>query len=347
MMEKEFEAKVMNIAIKLVVVGALLVWTYYIIRPFLMPVIWGIILAVAVEPFVDWCTGIAKGRRRLVLFLLLLFVIVALVIPIIKISASSYGPIHSTIKNMDKLTLSVPPPSESVKSWPIVGGYLYGLWERASSDLGMVLRQFAPQIKSMLMGFLHLIGGGLKAVLLFVISIFISFALLLRPDAATSVSNKVLLRLSGDKAQEISDLAVSTIRAVMMGVVGVAVIQSILSAIGLYIADVPFPGLWAILVLVCAVMQLSPILILGPISVWAFMTMNTFPAVIFLIWNILVAASDNVLKPLLLGRGVKIPTLVILLGAFGGMLLSGILGLFLGAVIIAITYNLFMAWVEG
>ncbi len=347
MMEKEFEAKVMNMAIKLVVVGALLVWTYYIIRPFLMPVIWGIILAVAVEPFVDWCTGIAKGRRRLVLFLLLLFVIVALVIPIIKISASSYGPIHSTIKNMDKLTLSVPPPLESVKSWPIIGGYLYGLWERASSDLGVVLKQFAPQIKSMLMGFLHLIGGGLKAVLLFIISIFISLALLLRPEAATNVSNKVLLRLSGDKAKEISDLAVSTIRAVMMGVVGVAVIQSILSAIGLYIADVPFSGLWAILVLVCAVMQLSPILILGPISVWALMTMNTVPAVIFLIWNILVAASDNVLKPVLLGRGVKIPTLVILLGAFGGMLLSGILGLFLGAVIIAITYNLFMAWVEG
>ncbi len=131
----------------------------------------------------------------------------------------------------------------------------------------------------------------------------------------------------------------------MQGVVGVAVIQSVLAAIGMVLVGVPAAGLWTVLTLVCAVSQLPPILVLGPVAVYVFSITSTTTAVIFLVWVLLVTASDGFLKPMLMGRGVDIPMLVILLGVLGGMMLSGIMGLFTGAVVLAIMYTLFMAWI--
>jgi len=123
-----------------------------------------------------------------------------------------------------------------------------------------------------------------------------------------------------------------------------ALIQSILASIGLIVMDVPYAGLWALLVLLLAIIQLPTILILGPIIVYVFSVAETVPAVLFMIWSILVGVSDTVLKPLFLGRGMDIPMLVILPGAIGGMNLSGIIGLFVGAVVLAVGYKLFLAW---
>jgi predicted PurR-regulated permease PerM len=132
----------------------------------------------------------------------------------------------------------------------------------------------------------------------------------------------------------------------MQGVIGVAIIQAVLSAIGMVVAGVPAAILWTVMVLVCAVSQLPPILILGPVAAYVFSANETTPAVIFLVWSILVSASDGFLKPMLMGRGVDIPMLVILIGAIGGMMLSGIIGLFVGAVVLAIMYTLFMSWMD-
>jgi predicted PurR-regulated permease PerM len=110
---------------------------------------------------------------------------------------------------------------------------------------------------------------------------------------------------------------------------------------------VPGAGLWALLVLLLAVMQLPPILVLGPVMVYVFSVADTVPAVLFIIWGVLVSASDAFLKPIFLGRGLDIPMLVILIGALGGMMVSGIIGLFIGAVVLALTYRLFMAWLEA
>jgi len=141
-------------------------------------------------------------------------------------------------------------------------------------------------------------------------------------------------------------LASATIRSVAQGVLGVALIQSILAGIGLLLIGVPYAGVWAGLVLLLAIVQLPPILILGPIVVYVFSVAETVPAVVFMIWSMLVSSSDAFLKPLFLGRGMDIPMLVILLGAIGGMILSGIIGLFVGAVVLAVGYTLFTVWLE-
>ena len=132
----------------------------------------------------------------------------------------------------------------------------------------------------------------------------------------------------------------------MLGVIGVAVIQSVLAAIGMVLVGVPAAGLWAVLVLVMAVIQLPPIIILGPIAAWVFSFADTVPAVIFLVWALAVSACDGFLKPVLMGRGVDAPMLVILIGALGGMMSAGIIGLFVGAVIVAVSYTIFMDWVD-
>ena len=141
-----------------------------------------------------------------------------------------------------------------------------------------------------------------------------------------------------------NDLAIETIRSVAKGVLGVAVIQALLSAIGLVAIGVPAPGIWAGIILLLAIMQLPPLLILGPIAVWVFSVADATPATIFAIYAFIVSISDSFLKPMFLGRGMDIPMLVILIGAIGGAFTSGIVGLFIGAVVLAVGYKLLIAW---
>ena len=152
--------------------------------------------------------------------------------------------------------------------------------------------------------------------------------------------------LVGDRGEALTDLAVATIRSVAKGVLGVAIIQALLSAIGLVVMDVPAAGIWTFAVLMLAIMQLPPVIILGPIGIWVFSVAEPVPATIFLVYALIVGASDGFLKPLFLGRGMDIPMLVILLGAIGGMIMSGIIGLFIGAIVLAMGYEILMAWME-
>jgi predicted PurR-regulated permease PerM len=182
---------------------------------------------------------------------------------------------------------------------------------------------------------------------MFVVSIIIAGAFLVYGRSGSDAVAKVTGRVLGARVgREFVELASATIRSVAQGVLGVALIQSILAGIGLMLIGVPYAGVWAALVLLLAIVQLPPILVLGPIIVYVFSFAETVPAVIFMIWSLIVSVSDGFLKPLFLGRGMDIPMLVILLGAIGGMILSGIIGLFVGAVVLAVGYSLFMAWVD-
>ncbi len=341
-----FEKKAMEAAIRISLVAILAVWTYQIVKPFIIPVIWGVILAVAAEPFIARCSSLAGGRRGLVSILFAVLIIVALVVPVVKLSASSYDALMGLIKGLHAKSFVIPPPPISLKGWPIVGSYLFDAWAQASSNLDELLKRFAPEIKTAAGYLLGSVGGGLKAVAMFVISIVIACALVMSPERWQSVVERIMRRLAGSRAEEITALSTATIRGVMLGVVGVAVIQSVLSAIGLLTAGIPLAGLWAVLVLVFAVIQLPPILVLGPVAAWYFTATDTAHATVFLVYSIIVSSSDSFLKPILMGRGVDIPMMVILIGALGGMMLSGIIGLFIGAVVVAISYRLFMAWVE-
>jgi predicted PurR-regulated permease PerM len=141
-------------------------------------------------------------------------------------------------------------------------------------------------------------------------------------------------------------LAGATVQSVTRGILGVAVIQSLLAGVGMLVVGVPAAGLWALLVLLLAVIQLPPLLVLAPVIVYVFSTSSTVAAVVFAVWSVFVGMSDTFLKPVLMGRGVDVPMLVIFMGAIGGFMLDGIIGLFVGAVVLALGYTLFTAWLQ-
>lgn len=342
---KIFEKSAIEAAIKIGILGTMVVATLRIIQPFIMPVLWGVIIAVAVEPLIGKFAQRLGGHRKVTAILFSLVVIAALVIPSVMLVSSSIDTVQSVATSLENDTLTVPPPPAGVEEWPIIGSSLYKSWSLASTNLDAALRKFAPQLKAIAGTMLGKVGGGAKGVFMFIISVAIAGALLATAEKGSATMTRIVTRFAGDKGPEITALGTATIRGVMQGVIGVAVIQAILSAIGMVVVGVPAAGLWAGLVLILAVIQLPPILILGLIAAWVFTFTDTMPAVLFLVWAILVSASDGLLKPILMGRGVDAPMLVILIGALGGMMLSGIIGLFVGAVVVAITYTLFMAWV--
>ena len=173
----------------------------------------------------------------------------------------------------------------------------------------------------------------------------IASVFLVSADSASASMQRLARRLSGDEGEALLTMSVNTVRSVAVGVIGIAFIQAMLAGIGMMFAGVPAAGLLALIVLVLGIAQLPPLLVLLPVMIYLFSGDSTTVAIVFAVWGILVSFSDVVLKPLLLGRGVDAPMIVILLGAIGGMITSGIVGLFIGAVILAIGYKLFQAWV--
>ena len=343
---KNFTKNAVEAAIKISLLAILVVWTFLLIKPFLMPVIWGMILAVAMEPLIVKVGKMLGGRKSLAATLFVLLVIVVLVVPTVLLVTSSVDAVQNLTGQIQNETLVIPPPPAKVAEWPFIGEPVFQAWHLAATNMEAALKQFAPQIKITIETLLSSVGGGLIGLFMVIISTIIAGVFLAKSEKSAALAEKIIIRFAGERGAAITTLATATIRGVMQGVVGVAVIQAVLSAIGMVMVGVPAAGLWTVLVLVCAVSQLPPILVLGPVAAYVYSVADTTPAVIFIVWSLIISASDGFLKPLLMGRGVDIPMLVILIGALGGMVLSGIIGLFVGAVVLAIMYTLFLAWVN-
>jgi predicted PurR-regulated permease PerM len=347
---KKFTGSMIETIIKIAILGILVLWTFFLIKPFLIPIVWGMILAIAVEPFFGKIVTRLGGKRTLAVVVFLIVIFVLLVIPTLLLVMDSIDTVQALAEQMKDRPLAIPPPPAGIADLPFVGETLSQLWHLASTNLEGVLKQFAPQIKTAaarVIGFVAAsIGGGLSGFFMTLISICIAGVFLATSEKSALAARQIFVRVSKENGSKIADLAVGTIRGVMQGVVGVSFIQALLSLGGMMVIKVPAAGFWAILVLVCAVSQLPIILILGPVAAYVFWVHNTTPAVIFLVWVLFVTIIDGFLKPLLMGRGLKLPMLVILLGSLGGMILHGIIGLFVGAVVLGIMYTLFMTWLD-
>ena len=334
-------------AIRLGLVFVLLLWSLAIVQPFILPVIWGIIIAVAVYPLFIKLRSVMGGRNKLAATVYTLVTISLLITPTIMITNSLIDSSQNIAENVKKGTLVIPPPNKRVQEWPLVGKKVFEVWTKAATNLKSTLKTYRAEIRKVGEVVVGAVAGAGGTILQFILSIIISGIFLATASGGHSTTLRISQRLAGeDNGKKFSELTIATIRSVAQGVLGVAVIQAVLAAIGLYFMEVPAWGLWTILVLVFAIAQLPPIIILGPIIFYVFSYADTTPAVIFTIWSIVVSASDGFLKPLFLGRGMSTPMLVILLGAIGGMMLSGIIGLFIGAVILALGYELFIAWLD-
>ncbi|MFZ0255519.1 MAG: AI-2E family transporter [Gammaproteobacteria bacterium] len=342
--DQGFLERAVEAAIRIGLVAVLAAWCFSIFRPFLNPVLWGIIIAVAIHPLFRRLLGLFGGRRGRAAIVLTLLVLALLIVPTIMLGVSLIDTAQRLADGIGAGTVKVPPPPDAVAGWPLVGERLHAFWRLASENLVAAIEQTAPQLKALGGWLLSALGGLGVGVLQFIVAIIIAGILLANDEGGKATVRRIATRLAGEQGAEFADIAGATVRSVAQGVLGVALIQAMLAGIGMLVVDVPGAGLWALLVLLLAIVQLPPILVLGPVIVYVFSVESTLPAVVFTIWSLIVGASDSFLKPLLLGRGVNIPMLVILIGAIGGMILSGVIGLFVGAVVLAVGYKLFIAW---
>ncbi|MFV1985614.1 MAG: AI-2E family transporter [Thiohalomonadales bacterium] len=342
-----FTMQAIETTIRIGLIILLLSWCLDIVRPFILPVIWGIIIAVAIYPLFTKLKSMMGDRNKLAATVYTLVMIGLLITPTIMISESLIDSSQKITEKVQSGTLVIPPPNKSVSEWPLIGDKVFNIWSEAATNLESTLKTYSAEVKKVGQIIINAAAGAGGTILQFVLSIIISGIFLATASAGHSATLKISQRLAGESnGKKFSALTIATIRSVAQGVLGVAIIQAALAAIGLYFMDVPAWGLWTILVLVLAIAQLPPIIILAPIIAYVFSYADTTPAIIFTIWSIIVSASDGFLKPLFLGRGMETPMLVILLGAIGGMMLSGIIGLFIGAVVLALGYELFISWLN-
>ena len=329
-------------------IGALLVllwWCFSIVRPFLSIVVWAVIIAVAVYPLHKSLAARMGGREKLSATVFTLIGLAIIIVPTWLLAESSIAGLKAVGGDLRQGTISVPPPSPDVADWPVIGSKTHEIWSQAATNLEGTLNQYEDQLKLLGQRVFGFATGTFVAVFQFIFATIIAGALLTQAQGGYTVSRNIMTSLVGTKnGDRFTDMSILTVRSVVKGVLGVAVIQSLLSAIGLVLIGVPAPGLWAFAVLVLAIVQLPPLIVLGPIAVWVFSVTDGIPATIFLVYALIVSGSDTFLKPMLLGRGVETPMLVILIGAIGGAIASGIIGLFIGAVVLALGYELLVAW---
>lgn len=343
--DKTFMANTMASFIQISAVVILVAWCFSIIRPFIGVVVWGLIIAIAIYPAHQSLMNRLGGREKLSVIILVLAGLAVIVLPAWMLAGSAVDGYTTLSDGLREGNLQIPPPNEKVAGWPVVGERLYEFWTAAAEDLSDTANRYGPQLRTIGLSAVGFAGGITLGILQFILSVIIAGALL--PTAANGyrMSCNVANRLTGsDRGKALVDLSILTIRSVVKGVLGVAFIQAVLSALGLVVIGAPAAGLLAGAVLVLAVVQLPPWFVLLPVAIWYYSVADTVPATVFLIYALVVSLSDAFLKPMLLGRGLETPMLVILIGAIGGALTQGIVGLFVGAVVLALGYELFTKW---
>lgn len=342
--DKKFSDNMMTSYVQIAAVTLLVYWCFTIIAPFIGMVMWALIIAVALYPLHQSLSAKMGNRQKLSATIFVLIALTILVLPTFLLAESSITGLKTLATGLEDGSIVVAPPDESVAEWPVVGSTIYDIWSAAARNIEATLNQFEPQLRNAGKWALSFAGSTAVTVLIFVFSIIVAGVFLVSADGGYRVASRIGQTLSVEHGQGMIDMAIDTIRSVAKGVLGVAVIQALLSAIGLVAIGVPAPGIWAGIILLLAIMQLPPLLILGPIAVWVFSVADATPATIFAIYAFIVSISDSFLKPMFLGRGMDIPMLVILIGAIGGAFTSGIVGLFIGAVVLAVGYKLLIAW---
>ncbi len=341
-----FQRDFLQSAIKLALLFFLLYSSLRIIEPFMVVVLWAAIIATALFPLHKKLTPKLGNKQKYSAIILTLSLLLVLIAPVYLLAESLYLTTQVLAERFADGSFEIPGPPDKVSELPLIGNQIAQLWNNLSTDANSLFEKNQEMVATLSSNLFSAAALTAKTVLIFIVSILISGVLLHHADAASRVLYKFSKRLMGERGEGLVNTTAAIIQSVIKGVLGTATIQALMATIGMALLGVPGIGLWALLVLLLGVMQLPPILILGPVAVYVYSVEPGWIATLFLIYCLIISGSDAVLKPLLLGRGVELPTLVILIGAIGGMLTSGIIGLFTGAVVLALTYQLFIAWLD-
>jgi predicted PurR-regulated permease PerM len=338
-------ALTVDAAVRIGLLALLLYWAWQVIGPFVSIALWSAILTVALYPLFDWLAA-RLGSRRLAAVVITLLCLTMVMGPVTWLGMGLIHSVEFAMRELSSETSFIPLPGESVKNWPLIGDEVYALWTLAATDLKAVILEAAPMLKPFGGSALNIAGTVVLGLLQFVAAIVVAgFLYAPGPQLARSLG-AMLRRIFGERSEDMLKLAGSTIRNVSRGVVGIAVVQSFLAGLGFLAVGLPGAGFFTFLALVLGIIQIGPTVLLVPIVIWSWTAMPTMNALIFTGYMIAVGLVDNVLRPLVLARGLTTPMPIILIGVVGGTIAYGISGLFLGPIVLAVTWALLVAWTQ-
>jgi predicted PurR-regulated permease PerM len=332
----------------LLVIGGLIAGSFLVLAPFLLAAVWATAIVVATWPLMEMLQQRFGGRRAPAVLLLTLALLLLLVVPLTLV-------VITIVDSVDELSMlsarvawyaSMPPPAW-LQSLP-ASEQLIDAWKKLAAltpaELQAKIAPYASRIAGWLLDEASTIT---LLVVQFLLTVAICAVLYLNGEAAARGVRRFAHRLAGARGDNAVVLAAQAVRAVALGVVVTALVQSVLAGIGLAIAGIPYAGLLTAVTLLLCIAQIGVFPVLLPTTVWLFWSGDTGMAVFFTVWTLVVGTLDNFLRPWLIRRGADLPLLLILAGVIGGLLAFGIVGLFVGPVLLAVTWKLMDAWIAA
>lgn len=336
-----------GIVLMVLFIVGLIVASLSIMQAFALATIWAGTIVIATWPLMMKTQRLLGGRRWAAVAVMLVVMLLAFVLPLVAAVdaiVSNRDAISTWISDLPNKT--VPPTPEWVRSTPLVGHKAAAAWdELASTGAKELLTRLEPYSRDAFNWLLGSLGSFGAAFVQFVLTIAVAGILYSKGEGAAMGLRKFCRRLGGDRGDRVLILAGQSVRAVALGVVVTALVQSVLAGIGLVVAGVPFATVLTAAVFLLCIAQLGPVVIMLPASIWLYFTGHQGWGITLLVWMVAVATVDNVLKPVLIKRGADLPILLIFAGVLGGLLAYGVIGLFVGPVILAVTYTLLREWV--
>ncbi|WP_238946991.1 AI-2E family transporter [Seongchinamella unica] len=345
MTAKEFT----DVIIRVSIVFLLVVMCFRVFSPFLNLMLWALILGVTLYPMHQKLADKFAGKQGRAATVIVLSGLLLIGVPAVKLAGSMAEELRYLHEAYNAGTLGLRPPKEAVAEWPVVGKQVYAAWTEASENLPAFIAKYRTNVESVMRGVLAMARNTAGGIALLLGALIVAGIMMAYGKGGSGATLNIFSRIAGpEQGPRVHNLVTMTTRSVAVGVLGVAAIQAVLMGLVFLLAGVPAAGILALVVLLMAIMQLPAMLIGIPVIIWIWnggdsgTVMNT----VWTVAVIITALADNVLKPLLLGRGVEAPMPVILIGALGGMVSSGFVGLFTGAVVLAVGYQVFMQWVS-
>ncbi|MET0656601.1 MAG: AI-2E family transporter [Steroidobacteraceae bacterium] len=344
------DSRMLDILIRAGLIAVMVVLCYRVFSPFLNLMIWAVILAVTLYPLHQMLALRMRGKQGLAATVLVILGSIVIVAPTALLMNSLGDSVRGLVHGVQENTLEIPAPRESVKNWPVVGKRIYSTWSAAHADFPAFVKRSQPKIGHLAQQALKVvasIGGG---ILLFLASFIVAGIVMAFGESGARAARAIFVRVAGkERGEALTALSTATTRAVAQGVIGVAFIQATVIGLALLLARVPFAGVLAIIALVLGIAQVPALIITLPAIgyIWSSGDYSTGMAATHTVILLIAGMADNVLKPLMLGRGVDAPMPVILFGALGGMASAGIVGMFVGATLLAVGYQIFMSWVAN
>jgi predicted PurR-regulated permease PerM len=337
---------IIQLAIRLGLLAFLIYWTFVLIRPFVPILAWSIVLAVALYPVFGVLSRLLGGRPRLAAAILTVINLGIVIGPATWLGLNAVEGLKDFAGNLSAGNLLVPSPPEGVKDWPLIGPRLYEFWNQASNNIRGALHDVAPYLKPLAGTMFALAGNAGVGMLKFLLSVTLAGFLFSHGSQLVAAGRGFLFRIVPEQSEHFLELAGATIRAVSQGVIGVAIFQSLLAGIGFKLAGIPSAGLLAFAVMLLTIVQIGAAIVLLPVIIWIWIDKDFTTALLLTVYLGIVGVLDNIVRPLVMGRGLTTPTLVIFVGVIGGTLAHGIVGLFIGPIILSLAWELTVAWIR-